>query len=80
MSMSEGCELEARCTAIRLQKRELAGKCGLNKNTITNVFRGLGARTDTLKLIDKAIGAEETRLRDYLLVLYPIEPVAEAAE
>jgi hypothetical protein len=79
MSMSEGCELEARATAIRLQKRELAASCGLNKNTITNVFRGLGARTDTLKAIDAAIGAEEIRLRDHLVSLHPLpEPAREA--
>jgi hypothetical protein len=80
--MLEASQIKARCAAIRLQGKELAGASRCSMTTVYSLFRGDGGRTDTLSRLTAALEAEELRLRDHLLALHPLErePVREAAE
>lgn len=77
--MLEPSELQARCRAIRLHKKELAAAIGCHVHTVDNLLSGRGSRAHTANAAAGAIQAEELRLRDYLLERHPLA-VSEAAE
>ncbi len=79
MTLIEPAEIETRCAAIRLQKKELAFLAGRHLNTVVNLLHGRGSRADTLAAIGRVLVEEELRLRDYLVKRHPlaVEPGRE---
>ena len=63
-----------RCQMIRLQPANLARRAGCHQLTICRIMRGatIDPRYSTLTEIERAIVAEELRLRDYLVGLHPL--------
>jgi predicted transcriptional regulator len=62
-----------RIKALRLPLKVLSAACGLPMNTISRVAVGVvDPRQSTVERIDRALIAEELRLRDYLLSIHPI--------
>lgn len=63
-----------RAHAIRLDKKALAGLAGLSQKSVGMTLREQSSpRLNNLQAMERALVADEIRLRDYLLTLHPIE-------
>jgi hypothetical protein len=73
-------DIGQRCSAIRLDKKALAGLASLSQKSAGMILRGQSSpRLVNLQALERAVIAEELRLRDYLNTLHPSADKADAA-
>lgn len=64
-----------RAIAVRLGKKELSELAHLSQKSTGMILRGDSSpRLNNLQALERAVVAEELRLRAYLLVLHPVAP------
>jgi hypothetical protein len=69
-----------RALAVRLGKKELSSLSGLSEKSTGMILRGASSpRLNNLQALERAVIAEEIRLRDYLFGLHPLAKEGEAA-
>jgi hypothetical protein len=65
-----------RALAVRLGKKELSELAKLSQKSTGMIMRGQSSpRLNNLQALERAVVAEEIRLRDYLLALHPVIPL-----
>jgi hypothetical protein len=66
-------QIAERSEAIRLDKKALARLAKLSQKSTGMTLRGQSSpRLNNLQALERAIVAEEIRLRDYLLAIHPL--------
>jgi predicted transcriptional regulator len=67
--------IRGRAVAVRLGKKELSELAHLSQKSTGMILRGDSSpRLNNLQALERAVIAEEIRLRDYLLALHPVVP------
>jgi hypothetical protein len=70
--------ISERARAIRLSRKAWAGQCGLSEKALGMILNGRsGGMHQSFVNAEKALIADEVRLRDYLLALHPIQNSGE---
>ena len=71
-------EMLHRAAMIRLDRKALARTAGLSQKSVRMTLTEQSSpRLDTLQSMERAVIAEELRLRDHLLSLHPIQPPSD---